>query len=420
MLQVLPASPPLPGSVTALRGETRDAAPVRVCFPFGGGAIGGSHISATKLIHQLDRSRFSPLIVLHYGSGQFGDFLRSEGLEFITLSDTRFFGNSAGVPKAEGRSETVGAWIDQWRMARFLRMNHVRIVHTNDGAMHVSWALPARLAGAKMLWHHRGSHDARGVRFVAPIAADRIVGVSAYALSEVRRLRRTARKTSVIYSPFDADAEPIDKAEAQLALTSELGADPNTRLLGFFGHFIDRKRPLMFVEMLAHLARTRPDLPVMGLMFGLPLTDGIEEQLAERAKALGVTDRLRIMGFRYPSAALMAGCDIHVVTAVNEPFGRSLIEAMLLGTPVVAAASGGNIEAIDHGVTGMLVEPDDPAAMAQAITELLDSPDRLTAIAAQALVLASRRYGAEQHVSQVSAIYQSLLGSGSRRFRRPW
>lgn len=420
MLQVLPASPPLSGTAAALYREAGNAAPARICFPFAGGAMGGSHISATKLIHQLDRSRFSPLIVLHYGSGQFGDFLRSEGLEFVTLPDTRFFGESPGVPKAGGKAETVSALIDQWRMTRFLRLNDVRIVHTNDGPMHMSWALPARLAGAKMLWHHRGSHDARGVRFVAPFAADRIVGVSAYALSEVRRRKRTARKTSVIYSPFDADAEPIDRAQAHLALTSELGVDPDTRLLGFFGHFIDRKRPLMFVETLAHIARTRPDLPVMGLMFGLPLMDGIEEQINEKAKALGVSDRLRLMGFRYPSAALMAGCDIHVVTAVNEPFGRSLIEAMLLGTPVIAAASGGNIEAIDHGVTGMLVEPDDPAAMGRAIVELLDCPDRLTAIAAQAQILANRRYGVEQHASQVSAIYQSLLGTGPRRNRRRW
>ena len=420
MLQVLPASLPLSGSAATRCRESTDAAPVRICFPFGGGAVGGSHISATKLIQQLDKSRFSPLIVLHYGSGQLADFLRSEGLEFVTLPETRFFGSSAGVPKAGGRAEAVSTCIDQWRLARFLRMNDVRIVHTNDGAMHVTWALPARMAGARLLWHHRGSHDARAVRFLAPIAADRIAGVSSFALSEVRRLKRTALKTSVIYSPFDADAEPIDRGEAHLALTSELGVDPKTHLLGFFGHFIERKRPLMFVEMLAHLARTRPDIPVMGLMFGLPLLDGIEERLVESAKASGVSDRLRIMGFRYPSAGLMAGCDIHVVPAVNEPFGRSLIEAMLLGTPVVAAASGGNIEAIDHGVTGMLVEPDAPAAMARSIIELLDCPDHLAKIAAQALGLASRRYSAQQHVSQVTAIYQSLTGAGPRRLRRPW
>lgn len=396
------------------------AGPPRICFPFGGGAVGGSHISAAKLIHRLDRTRFSPLIVLHHDSGQLSEFLRSEGLEFVTLPDTRFFGHSAGVPKAGGMSATMRACADQWRMARFLKEHDVRIVHTNEGAMHVSWALPARLAGAKQLWHHRGSSDARGVRFLAPFAASRIVGVSAYALSEVPHLTRAARQTAVVYSPFDADADPVDRRQAHDALTSELGIDPRTRLIGFFGLLLNRKRPLLFVDMMACIARARPQLPVMGLMFGSPMIAGIEAQLMERAQSLGITDRLRLMGFRYPSAPLMAGCDIHAVPAVNEPFGRSLIEAMLLGTPVVAAASGGNLEAIRHGVNGLLSAADDPAAMARAIIELLDSPGRSASIAATALEAAAERYGADRHVSQISAIYQSLLTGKTRQAGRPW
>ncbi|HEX7742499.1 MAG TPA: glycosyltransferase family 1 protein, partial [Sphingobium sp.] len=254
------------------------AGPPRICFPYGGGAVGGSHISATKLIHRLDRTRFNPLIVLHHDSGQLSEFLRSEGLEYVTLPDTRFFGNSAGVPSTQGPGATMRAFADQWRMARFLKEHNVSIVHTNEGAMHVSWALPARLAGARLLWHHRGSSDARGVRFLAPFAASRIVGVSAYALSGVRHVTRTARDTAVVYSPFDADADPIDRGQAHAALTSELGVDPRTRLIGFFGLLLDRKRPLLFVDMIACLARARPDLPIMGLMFGSPMMPGIETQ----------------------------------------------------------------------------------------------------------------------------------------------
>ncbi|BAV65636.1 glycosyltransferase family 4 protein [Sphingobium cloacae] len=409
MLQLSSASDALSQPSVPARGAARCATPVRICFPFGGGAVGGSHISATQLIRRLDRSRFSPLIVLHHGEGQFGTFLRAEGLEHVVLPDAGFFGNSCGVPPPKG---VAGAVADQWRLARFLREQQVGIVHTNEGAMHVSWALPARLAGARLLWHHRGSSDARGVRFLAPFAAHRIVGVSDYALSEVRRSKSAARKTAVVYSPFDVDAQPIDRDQAHRALTSELGVGPDTRLIGFFGHMLERKRPLFFVDVLSCMARMRPDLRFMGLIFGSPLVPGMDVQVLHKARTLGVAPRLRLMGFRYPGAPLMAGCDIHAVPAVHEPFGRSLIEAMLLGTPVVAAASGGNIEAIDHGVTGLLSHADDPAEMASAIIGLLDSPDRLAAIAAAAWADATRRYSADRHVEQISAIYQSLLPGG--------
>src|SRR3546814_13746111 len=65
---------------------------------------------------------------------------------------------------------------------RFLRSKNVAIVHSNDGRTHATWALPARLAGAKLLWHHRGNPGARGLRFAAPLLANEVVAVSRFAL----------------------------------------------------------------------------------------------------------------------------------------------------------------------------------------------------------------------------------------------
>ena len=384
------------------------ARPARICFPFPGGVIGGSHISALKLIQRLDRTRFAPLIVLHHGSGQMSELLRAEGLDFVTLPH-RFLGSSPGVPLRPGTQALIGAVADQWALARFLREHEVRIVHTNEGLMHISWALPARLAGAKLLWHHRGTSSARGVRYIAPFVASRIIGVSAFALSEVRRVTAAARNTSIVYSPFETQAEQIDRARAHDDLTSELNVDSATRLIGFFGNLQESKRPGKFIDAMAEIVRRRPDLPVMGLIFGSPMITGIEEELVQRARSLNVADRIRLMGFRYPAAKFMAACDIHAVTAVGEPFGRTLIEAMLLRTPVVAAASGGNLEAIEDGVNGLLATVDDPAAMASAILSLLDDPKRSARIAEMAAARAAKRYGADRHVDQISTIYQSLL-----------
>ncbi|WP_022683586.1 glycosyltransferase family 4 protein [Sphingobium bisphenolivorans] len=408
------ASPAMPPAAIVPRSALQAAAPPRICFPFGGGAVGGSHISAVKLIQRLDRSQVHPLIVLHHGSGELGRFLKGEGLDYLTLNDALFFGTSAGLTKPRGAGAVWRTCADQWRLAHFLKSHDVRIVHTNEGAMHVSWALPARLAGAKQVWHHRGSSDARGVRFLAPVVASHIIGVSEFALSAVRPIPGAARKTAVVYSPFDVDAEPIDRQEAHAALTTELGVDPETRLIGFFGNLVERKRPQLFIDMIAQMAGMRPDLPFMGLLFGAALQSGVKEMLEDHARSVGVADRVRLMGFRYGSARLMAGCDVHAVPSIDEPFGRSLIEAMLLGTPVIAAESGGNREAIEQGVTGLLTAPDNPTAMAAAIVDLLESPHRHKAIAARARETARHRYSTERHIAEVSAIYQSLLGHAAQ------
>ena len=179
--------------------------PVIVAFPFIGGFVGGSHLSAAKLIQNLDRRRYQPLVVLHRTGGQVADLLRDGGIAFEPAPSERFL---------EGASlrDDVGFLLTQTlRLARFLRRRGARIVHTNDGCTHATWALPTRLAGARLLWHHRKDPDAKGLRYVAPWAADRVVSVSRFSAPRPGLLS-PARKCMVVHSPFDTDAPPVDRA----------------------------------------------------------------------------------------------------------------------------------------------------------------------------------------------------------------
>lgn len=390
----------------AAAGTAGVSAPL-VCFPFAGGTVGGSHISAVKLIQALDPAQFRPLVVLHRAEGQLPEFLRSEGLPFELLPVPHFLGNSWGIDRQWNAAEAIRGVAAQPGLARFLRERRVSIVHSNDGAMHLTWSLPARAAGAAQLWHHRGGPDARGLRLLAPFAADRIAAVSSFALSGSGT--RARAKARVIYSPFDSDQPIPDRRAAHCALTQELGLPERTRLIGFFGNIDDRKRPLAFVDMLAELRRIAPDLPFAGLMFGATLDPDLEAAVHERAERHALGNRFAFMGFRRPATPLLAGCDVHAVTAVQEPYGRSLIEAMLLGTPVVAAASGGNIEAIHDSVTGCLVPPDNPAAMAHAVAALLADPQLNSAIASAARTHAVESFGVARHAGQVADLYRSML-----------
>jgi glycosyltransferase involved in cell wall biosynthesis len=98
-----------------------------------------------------------------------------------------------------------------------------------------------------------------------------------------------------------------------------------------------------------------------------------------------------------------------LVPAVEEPFGRSLIEAMLLGTPLIAAESGGNPEIIRHGETGYLVRPDDPNAFAERAVALLRDAGARAAIAARARADAVARFEMQRHAQSIMQIYDSIL-----------
>jgi glycogen synthase len=105
----------------------------------------------------------------------------------------------------------------------------------------------------------------------------------------------------------------------------------------------------------------------------------------------------------------MAACDVLLVPAVDEPFGRTLIEAMLLGTVVVAAASGGNPEAIRDGVTGHLVPADDAVAFAERSLGLLADSARKGALAEAARREALERFGLRQHAAAIMRVYDAML-----------
>jgi glycosyltransferase involved in cell wall biosynthesis len=294
------------------------------------------------------------------------------------------------------------------RAAAFLRHRGVRIVHTNEGPMHATWSLPARLAGSKHVWHHRGNPRAAGLRYLAPILANRVVSVSAFA-APAPGLLSARRKCSVVSSPFDTTLVNTDREASRSTVLAAIGASPDTRILLFLGHFADRKRPLIFVETIAALRDLRPNFPIVGLMFGEDFEPGQKALVEQRISERGLTGIVRLMGFRRPIESWLAGSDLLIVPAVEEPFGRTLIEAMLLGTPVIAAASGGNIEAIRDLETGILVAPDQAVAFARQAGDLLLDPARARAIAARAQAEAETKFGIERHASAIAAIYREVL-----------
>lgn len=380
--------------------------PRLICFPFVGDDVGGSHISAARLIRELDPRRYRARIVLEVTDGPLARFLRDEGL--------RFEASPPGGSLIRGRPHAVLrrlVTVAVPRLRRFIIDSGAAIVHTNDGRIHTPWTLAARSAGVGALWHHRGDPDARGVNLVAPALAHRIVTVSRYARPS-RPLGPFERKWSVIHSPFDHPPPP-DRAQARAALEAETGAASGTKFIGYFGQFIERKRPSDMVDILVEIRRRRPDLPVMAVFFGADATGGppLEEMTRRRAAERNVSELVRFMGFRRPIDPWMAAVDIHVTPAVNEPFGRTLIEAMLLGVPVVASDHGGNREAIRDGETGFLARPRDPAAFAEPIARLLSDDALRWRIIDAAMSEARGRYGAERHAAQIQALYDEMLGT---------
>jgi D-inositol-3-phosphate glycosyltransferase len=100
------------------------------------------------------------------------------------------------------------------------------------------------------------------------------------------------------------------------------------------------------------------------------------------------------------AAGLMRRFDVLVAPSHQEPFGTVLAEAMAVGTPVVATRVGGMAEVVQDGVTGRLVEPGDPVALAEAVREVLSRRDEMGAAA----LAHAHQFGADAYADRVEAL----------------
>jgi glycosyltransferase involved in cell wall biosynthesis len=100
----------------------------------------------------------------------------------------------------------------------------------------------------------------------------------------------------------------------------------------------------------------------------------MRRELEALTRELGLSERVRFLGWRDDRAALLAAADICVFPSRYEPFGTVMVDAWAAGVPLIAAAAAGPKAYVDHGVNGLLVPIDDVQALAQAINRVLSEP----------------------------------------------
>jgi glycosyltransferase involved in cell wall biosynthesis len=213
-----------------------------------------------------------------------------------------------------------------------------------------------------------------------------------------------AQLTQVIYNGFDLDCYQ-DLASQRQPLRQALGLTDRDFVVGHFSRLAPWKGQHLLIEALTHCAESVSAILVGDALFG---EEDYVTQLKQQVTDLNLEHRVRFLGFRSDVAELMAACDLvtHTSTA-PEPFGRVIVEAMLSGIPVVAAAAGGAMELVADGVTGWLVIPGDPVKLATIIQQCYDRPELVKEIAKKAQIQANQRFNLVEISRQIDRLLLS-------------
>jgi len=137
--------------------------------------------------------------------------------------------------------------------------------------------------------------------------------------------------------------------------------------------------------------------------------EGPEEAALKRlADGLGVTERVRFLGWRRDVPALMAAADMFVCSSRHEPLGNVVLEGWAQRRPVVATATAGPAALIQDRKSGLLVPPDDAASLARAIKMLIDDPALAAAIADEGHAAYLAGYTEASVVAQYCAFFEQV------------
>jgi glycosyltransferase involved in cell wall biosynthesis len=260
-------------------------------------------------------------------------------------------------------------------LARRLRVLKPDLIHTNTLKAAVYGLAAARIVRIPAICHLRDRIDSdylppmavRTLRVYIPRMCDAVIANSATTLAtlHVRNagLLRPVVPSFVIYDPYDPNLSPEGRPHEARPFT-----------IAFVGRMAPWKGQLLFVEA---FARAFGGGDAIGLIVGAALfgEDKYEQEVRCRIDTLGLSERLKMLGFRddVPQILRQVDCLVHA-SILPEPFGQVVLEGMAQGLPVIASNAGGPAELVIDGQTGLLTAPGDIMALARAMRRLADDP----------------------------------------------
>lgn len=187
---------------------------------------------------------------------------------------------------------------------------------------------------------------------------------------------------------------------------AELKIGSRVPLVVHVGNIRPQKGHSTLIDAVALVKAAVPEVVVISI--GGEKYRGDLERLRNQARAKGLDDQLRFLGRRHDARNFIAASDVVVNPADVEGLPVSLLEALALKRPVVATAVGGVPSVIHHRKSGLLVPPNDPAALAKAMEEALKSPHSAR-WGAEGARIVEQRHGLDRMVSAYEDIYRGVL-----------
>ena len=366
----------------------------------------GSDRQLLAIAGGLDHDRWRAVCVLPE-QGVLAPLLEEAGAEVLVhplavLRRTLFSpAGTAGLARAVARDRRV--------LGDLARERGAAVVHANTSVVLSSGAV-ARRAGTGHLIHVREIYAGASGRAGAamwPLMRRRLerAGTLACISRAVARQFRPSERVQLLYDGLPEAPRTPNRAEAREAL----GIVSNRFVVALVGRLSDWKGQDVLVRALAESPLVANGAIALLAGDAYPGAEWVERELDALSGRLGVTERVVKLGFREDVGSVLGAADVLAVPSTRpEPLGLVAMEGAAAGLPVVASAHGGVTEIVRPGVTGLLVPPGHPAALARALRLLADAPERARRLGEAGRRDVTERFGVDRMLAELQGLYDRL------------
>ncbi len=305
------------------------------------------------------------------------------------------------------------------RLALLARQGRFDVLDAQNPQSKLWASLAARRAGVALVSTLNSWYEAehrRGIRGLlyqtierrTTEATDLFIAVSRDIRDRLIAEHTPEAAIALIPNAVFVDLQTIPGGDGWLAST--LAVPRDAPVLCAVGRLVTAKSHWVLVDAMALLPDPKPYCVVVG-------EGRLRPQLESRIARLGLAARVLLLGHREPSEVLgiVRGADVFVMPSSSEGTPIALLEAAALGRPIVATRVGGIPEMISDGDHARLVPPDDPAALAGAIREVLVDPLRSALMGRRAQRHVAREFGLPAQVQATLRAYETALSRARQR-----
>lgn len=368
------------------------AARPKVCFVVEGTGVDGTPRFVLDVIRFADRARIRHDVVCLHRAGALAIPIQHEDVPVHALD----------LPDPPGIARGWWTFSGTLALLQVFRRLKPDLVHTVDLRAGVMGRIAARLAGVPRVVATTRRAE-RGQAFASLLARATAYMLDVHVAAGPALAAEAGRRFGV--HPARVRIVPPGVDAGALAGSAPATLPGGRPVIGSLGRLVPEKGFDTLLEAVPILRRYHPDLRVFVAGTG---PEGLP--LVRRSQRLGIDAAVTFSGDREDPGAVLAALDVFVLPSRIEGAPRALLEALASGRPVVATRVPGVTDLVEDGVHALLVPPERPALLADAIDRLLADPDLARRLAAAGRSLVLSRHRAADMAAAIQSLHERLLG----------